>query len=380
MPNIAPLSYIEQVAHHLRGEISRGVWPKEVPGAPKLARELGVDPKTVLAALKLLEQENLLISQGIGKRRRINPNIANIKDTQPLRIAILPHDQHDHRVDYIMELQDGLTMAGHHAYYASKTVQDFGSDLSRLASFVKAQEADAWVVVSGSKDLLRWFADCPYPSFALFGRFSDLPIAATMPEKIPAYEMLVDRLVELGHRRISLLVREDRRVPLPGRTERVVLERIKYHGITTSSYNLPEWKDGKLGFQVMLTKLFQLTPPTALITQEAFVFSAAYHFLALRGLHVPRDVSLACSNDDSTFSWCEPTVSHIYWDSKLITRRVVKWAANVTRGKKDIGQRLTKAKLVEGNTIGPAPEIRKRMPGVRPSTSKSKSATYPSNG
>lgn len=352
MANLTPISFTEQVARHLRLEITRGVWLKEIPGTPKLSKELGIDPKTALAALVLLEQEGVLISQGVGKRRLINHAQSKQSDTPPLRIAILPHDQGDNRVDYILELQDGLVMAGHRAYYTSKTIQDFSSDTAKLARFVKAEQADAWIVVSGSQEILSWFADSPHPAFALFGRFGGLNIAGTLPEKIPAYELLVDQLVALGHRRISMLVREDRRIPEPGRTEQATLDRLKHHGITTGPFNLPDWVDGKKNFQDMLSKLFQLTPPTALIVQEAFVFNATYHFLSQRGLRVPQDVSLACSDFDPVFNWCEPKVTCIAWDSNLITRRVVKWAANVSRGKIDKAQRLTKAELVEGGTIG----------------------------
>lgn len=353
MPPLVPLSFTEQVVGHLRREITRGVWSGEIPGAPSLAKELGVDPKTVLAALDLLERENWLVAQGPGRRRRINHDRTDDSAAAPLRIAILPHDQSDRRVDYILELQDKLVLSGHRAYYSSQTIQNFGSDRGRLERFVKREKADAWIVVSGSQQLLQWFAGIPHPAFALFGSYEGLPIAGTIPEKNPAYHRMVDRLVALGHRRISLLVREDRRIPEPGRSERAFLERLERHGIKTSAYNLPEWKEGGGHFREMLTELFRYTPPTALITQEGFVFNAVYHFLAQHKLQVPRDVSLACSSYDSSFMWCDPPVSHIFWDSKPITRRVVKWAANVSRGKKDIRQSRTKSEWVEGGTIGP---------------------------
>jgi hypothetical protein len=36
-----------------------------------------------------------------------------------------------------------------------------------------------------------------------------------------------------------------------------------------------------------------------------------------------------------------------------VVRRVVRWAANVSHGKQDLRQSLTKAKFVPGGTIGP---------------------------
>lgn len=343
------LSPAEQVAGHLRLEIRQGAWHGEMPGAPRLARDLGVDPKTVLAALDLLENEGLLVAQGVGRRRRIEQT--GELAVRPLRIGILLSEQTDRRVDYLGEVQHGLVEAGHHAFFAGRAQLDLGSGVSRLIRLVKAEKADAWVVVSGSREVLEWFCGQDSPSFALFGRFGGLPIAAVLPEKIPAYEAVVDRLVALGHRRISLLARRSRRLPAPGRTERAFLRRLEFHGLPTGPFNLPEWDDDMDGFEVLLENLFGVTPPTALIIQEAFLFSAAHHFLTRRGRRVPEDVSMVCSDDDSSFAWWHPPVSRILWNSTPVVRRVVKWAANVGRGKVDKRQTFTKAEFIEGGMI-----------------------------
>jgi DNA-binding LacI/PurR family transcriptional regulator len=353
MPILSIQSPAEQVAAHLRDGIRRGLWQNEMPGAPRLARELGVDAKTVLAALDLLEHEGLLESRGVGRRRGI-VSAAVGKSTAALRIGILLSEQTDRRVDYLGEVQHGLVEAGHHAFFAAKAQLDFGSDVSRLGRIVKTEKADAWVVVSGAHDVLQWFSSRDFPAFALFGRFSGLPIAAVLPEKIPCYEEAMDRLVALGHRRIALLARKSRRLPIPGRTERAFLQRLEYHGITTSPFNLPDWEDDMNGFQTLLEKLFEVTPPTALVIQEAFLFSAAHHFLTRRGLRVPDDVSMVCTDDDSSFAWWEPPVSRMRWDSQPVVRRVVNWAAKVSRGKEDKRQTFTKTEFVNGGTIARA--------------------------
>lgn len=326
-----------------------------MPGAPSLSRELGVDPKTVLAALTLLEKQGLLIPQGVGRRRRIVQRERLADDAlRPLRIAILLNELSTRRVDYIGELQQGLVKVGHSAYFAPRTMLDLGMDVTRVRTLMRHEGADAWVVVGGSRAILHWFSRQAVPSFALFGRHGGLPIAAARPGKIDAYIAVIDKLVALGHRRISLLAREVRRLPMPGRTERTFLERLEFHGIQTGPFNLPDWEDDMDGFQTLLARLFMVTPPTALIIQEAFPFSAAQHFLAPRGLRVPEDVSLVCSDDDSSFAWWVPPVSLIRWDSQPIIRRIVNWAAKVGTGKVDLGQTLTKAEFVEGGTIGPA--------------------------
>jgi DNA-binding LacI/PurR family transcriptional regulator len=75
-------------------------------------------------------------------------------------------------------------------------------------------------------------------------------------------------------------------------------------------------------------------------------------FLMNRGLRVPQDVSLVCTDGSPIFEWGKPTVAH--WDTRPVVRRIVRWAATVSRGEKDLRQTLTKAEFFEGGTIGPA--------------------------
>jgi DNA-binding LacI/PurR family transcriptional regulator len=69
---------------------------------------------------------------------------------------------------------------------------------------------------------------------------------------------------------------------------------------------------------------------------------------------VPQDVSLVCADGDPHFAWFHPPVSHIAWDSAPVVRRVVRWAANIARGKQDLRQVLTKSEFVPGGTVGHA--------------------------
>jgi DNA-binding LacI/PurR family transcriptional regulator len=107
-------------------------------------------------------------------------------------------------------------------------------------------------------------------------------------------------------------------------------------------------------FHARLDALVQITPPTALILDEVPLFLAAQRFLAENGIRVPEDVSLICTDTSQDFAWCRRTVAHIHWDSLAVVRRVVRWAANVSRGKEDLRQTLTAAKFVAGGPIGPA--------------------------
>ena len=340
-----------QVAECLRAGVARGDWTEKMPGADYLAAALGVNRKTVEAALRRLETEGVLVGQGAGRKRRIV--LAAGERASPLRVAILNFEPMVSTEGYVTELQHLLVEAGHTAFFAERSLTELGMKVPRISRLVEKTEADAWVVCGGSHELLAWFAARPVPAIALFGRRRGLPIAGVGPDKLPAIATATRRLIQLGHRRIVLLCRKMRRLPEPGAVECAFLDELAAHDIPPGPYHLPDWEESIEGFQARLEALFRVTPPTALIIDELPFFVAVQQFLARRGIRVPEDVSLICTDANPAFAWCVPSVAHIRWDSQPVVRRIVRWADNVSHGEKDLRQTLTKAEFVPGGTIGP---------------------------
>jgi len=265
-----PLSTVEQLAGHLREEVLRGSLGGSMPGVNQLARSLGVSPKTVIAAMKQLEREGMLQGQGPRRRSRIVlPTGA--AEGRRLRVAIL-----DYEAPALteIELQHLLEGAGHTAFFAGKSLQELGMDVRRVARLVAKTGPDAWVVCAGSGEVLEWFAAQPVPAFALFGRRRNVPLAGVGPNHLPACLAAVRRLLEHGHQRIVMLVRRERREGGPGDIERAILDKMAAHGIGTGPYNLPDWENSREGFQQVLDQLYRVTPPSALILDEACLFPA----------------------------------------------------------------------------------------------------------
>jgi DNA-binding LacI/PurR family transcriptional regulator len=346
------LSFPEQVAAHLREELLAGTWRSVMPGVHRLEAELGVHRQTVEAALRRLESERLLVPQGAGRRRLIRlPRRA--KSRRGWRVAILLSETADIQWYVMVELQHELASAGHTVTIAPQTLDNLGMKVARIARLVRHTDADAWVVFAGSREVLEWFSAQRIPAFALFGRQQGLPIAGVAIDRTAAIRAATRALIELGHRRIVLLIDRRHRLPRPGPLPQAFLEALAARGIRTGSYNLPDWEPGAEGFQACLEKLFELTPPTALFIDEAKCFAAAQASLAQKRLRVPQDVSLVSTDDDPTFSWCEPSVAHIRFDLRPVIRHVVRWVARVSAGQRDTPQHMTPAKFVPGGTIGP---------------------------
>lgn len=328
-----------------------------MPGETWLVTHLEVGRDTVRAALAQLEEEGVLVSHGPGKRRQIvtNPKASVVKSIR-LRIFL-----------YEMESKGGidntnmlaqLLDAGMEASYTDKSLKDLGMNVERVARYVAKNPADAWVVCSASQEILEWFAGQPTPVIAKYGRHKGVPIAAAHTIMIPSLIAAVRRLIELGHKRIVMITREERRKPKLSLPEQVFLNELEAAGIKTGDYNLPDWTENRDGLAHCLEELFRHSPPTALIFQETPIFIAARAHLSDLGIATPRDVSLVVAGTDPSFVWSKPVPSHIHFDYRPVVRRIVRWARNVAYGKDDRLKSGVLAEFIEGGTIGRVPAMK----------------------
>jgi DNA-binding LacI/PurR family transcriptional regulator len=352
MPRLVISTAAEQVAAHLREEIRRGVWKGLMPGSERLAAELGIGGNTAEAALALLEKEGLLQTQGRRRGRLVRARKGAVASPS-LRIALLLTEAADLSLNYVVEIRHALENAGHTCFAVPKTMADLANDAARIQRMARKTEADAWLVLSGPYELMEWFAKGRKPAFAIFGRRRELRIAGSGPDKRTAIVMATRQLIGLGHRRIVLMTRTRRRLPQPGHPEQGFLEELVAQGLPAGGYNLPHWEETTAGFHIRLEALFRITPPTALIIDEAPFFFATQQFLARKGLTAPEDVSLVCTDYSQDFDWCQPAISHIRWESRPLVRHILKWVSNVSQGKEDYRQTESPAEFVHGGTIGP---------------------------
>lgn len=338
------LTYAEQVAGHLRSEILSGRWGGELPGEGVLQKELGVNHSTVRAALCLLEKEGTLVSQGVGRRRLITVQ----KGSRPpgLRIGLFLYESSDLDAFDVMRLKHRLIRAAHSVEIPRQTLSQLGMNVSRIARVVDKTPVDAWILLSAPMNVLEWFAKLPLPTLAYAGEYCPhLPIAFVGIRR--PMDVLVNRLIEMGHHRIVLLTRSP---ILP----HVFLDNLKARGIPVGDYNMPGWEPNPHGFRRCLDMLFATTPPTALLIDEAELFLSAKDYLTRKGFDTPSKVSLVCADPDPVFRWFEPSVAHIRWDANPLIRRIESWADHIARGKEDRKQVFFSSEFVDGGTLGPA--------------------------
>ena len=356
MNRICRLSLIELTAEHLRAGLKSSRWSGALPGVPSLAKELLVSQHTVRAALRLLEAEGLLVGRGLGRSRTITASLV-ASSRRMLRVGILPYDAHPAddptSVQVELDIIHSLEATGHSVFQCKKSQIEMGHNVRRIIREMSKHEADAWLISAGSYELLEWCSKLPIPCLAIYGRTEGLSLARTGPDKEPAYRAATQRLLALGHRRIVLIVRAERREPHPGICESAFLDELAAHGVVTGDYNLPAWEETPKGLCDLLERLFLYSPPTALIVDESARYIAVAEFLARRGINVPRQVSLVSPDDDPALSWCYPPIAHMRWDYSLIVRRVVRWVDAVRKGNPDRKIINVPAEYIDGQSIGP---------------------------
>jgi DNA-binding LacI/PurR family transcriptional regulator len=351
------LSAAEQVAHHLKDCIAHGELTGFMPGGAVLARGLGIGRTTADAALDILTADGLLAPAGERKRRRIiaadTPG-----GTKPMRVCMILYEPSDAANQYVPEVRQLLLASGFGLELSPKTLTELNHDPAKVGKMVRNHPADAWVVCSGSRPVLEWFSESPFPAFALFGRMQRLAMPGIKPDKRLALGEAMKTLVGHGHRKIVLLVREDRRKPSFGDFETAFLNQLGHYGIRTGPYNIPEWTETASGLRRCIDRLFDLTPPTAIFVGDSVLFLAVQNILRNQASGDSKKVVLISTDYHPHMDWCDPPVPHFTWNHRTTARRVLGWLKNLQRDRPDQRQTFVPTGFVEGGSGVP---IRSRI-------------------
>ncbi|MFU8893261.1 MAG: substrate-binding domain-containing protein [Luteolibacter sp.] len=351
-------STAKQLCAHLREEIQAGRLAGTMPGVNQLVQQLGMGTRTVIGAIQLLESEGWVEKAGNRRPRIIVRDSEKTRSTKKrLRIQILLYESDDFVDPYFNNLRHHLEQAGHDPVFHHQTLVELEMSAKRVKRLIQSTPADAWIVVAGSREVLETFRRSQIPSYALFGRQTQVQMAGLVILKTPALAKAIGHLVDMGHRRIVLMTREERRKPKPGVLENNFLLELEANGIQTGAYHLPDWEESTEGFHAKLSSLFRVTPPTAMVFSEPKFFFAAQQFFLKRKISVPGDVSLLVLDEHPAYSWFESGVSQISSNSQSWIKPVLHWVKNLADGVSHERKTIIKARFVVGGTTGPARRV-----------------------
>ena len=220
----------------------------------------------------------------------------------------------------------------------------------RLAQRVESYSADAWIIHLGNTQLLQWFSDQSIP-FLAWGAVGFTGVANILATSLSStLRKVVGHLAASGHQRIVWLCPEHYRPPLaPAYVD--ILKRV---GIHSSPFHLPEWEESPAGLNHVLTSLFQITPPTALILNRPSHMIGTLAFLAKHRIRVPEDVSLFSLWDDPIFSWHHPglRIAHVRLQDEFYVKSLLSWTRNLMRGIDRKERHIVPVNMVPGNSLG----------------------------
>jgi DNA-binding LacI/PurR family transcriptional regulator len=359
MHPVPRLSLAEQTALHLQHGIESGRWQGALPGAVRLASELGVSKDTLVDALSLLEERGSILSRGPGKRREVatTPSAASLR--RPLRIGLLLRDELRQSVpltqEIFLKLIHHLEAMGHKPLLAPKSQAELGLDPARIGRMIAKCQADAWIVSGAPAALANWLHRHGTPAILIGGQHGDHPFATASMDSSRAIHETVRRLIKLGHQRIVLVCLPDWVRPKPGKMVQAFYKQLADAGLPASEYNTPFHEATPQGFAKLLDSAFRLTPPTAMIVPHAHFAFAVMAFLGTRGLSVPRDLSLIVRGSDPAFEWIRPRIAHFDCPTADLIRHVLRWVDRCAKGKPDHQSKNIEATLIPGDTIAPPP-------------------------
>lgn len=156
------------------------------------------------------------------------------------------------------------------------------------------------------------------PIVVIGGHVPDLGVPSVSADNVAGVRLVVDHLLELGHRRIGL-------VNGPTDTYTSVEKKAGYlvalvdAGIAPNP-NLIRWRDGMSGFdlaegQAMAAALLDLPdPPTALVFANDAMAHGGLAACRERGLSVPDDVSIVGYHDDPDALLAQPQLTSVRVD------------------------------------------------------------------
>lgn len=352
------LSLIEQIADHLRLGFRKGHWCGQLPGVRELGRELGVSKASVEAALRILEEDGSLRSDGPGHRKEIVVARSSERKSRRLRVGLVMSEPlrqiNFNSQDLMLGLIRRIENAGHVVFFAERSMAELGNKLLRVTRMMEAAKADAWVAYSAPAELLEWWVRRSIPVMAIGGGIRGLTVASSMSDVDEAIRDAVRTLSRLGHRRIVTIAPESWRMPIPSKTGRAFLNAMGECGHSPTTYNLPGWEQTPAGLEKLLESLFQVTPPTALIFADPACYVAALGFLGLKGICIPQDVSIISMTSEPMFSLLPRTPAHFKWPVDEHIRRVDRWVKCLAKGGIDLEQASFSPTFEPGETLAPA--------------------------
>lgn len=259
---------------------------------------------------------------------------------------------------FVRAAHDSFFQAG----YALLLTNSEGQRLRELelVALLSSRKADALIIAHHSEqdeelhqmlkaaEIPVVLVDREYPAWA----------DAVMVDHRAGVRRATEQLLQLGHRRIALITGSPDLYP--GR------ERIAGFEAAYKSFGLKPVQQlirkgsflADYAFQQTSVLVTGTQPPTAIVAGGIDVLPGVLRALRIRGLKIPRDISLVAASDSDLAQLSEPPITVESWDYAEVGRIAAQLVLErlATKGKAEPRRVLVPAELVQRGSCGPPRE------------------------
>lgn len=348
-----------KTAHILEEEIRRGRWMNYLPGYRALSKELGVSPRVVTDSLDILTRRKVLLPAEARRPRKINPDQSTIiLDGQQKCLTVLsaiPYDQHNENTRHLLEkIYQRMSSVEWSVFMEISKEYGAGEVSEHLEILACQRRHHRWLLISPSGNIVRWAMKKNLQVICLGGSVCDLPPPLVCLSISSLLKASFEKMVFLGHQKICLMTSRRTSNMFPHLAD-FVGELFQKHYIPYHQpYNLPLPEDDTpQSFQDCLESLFQLTPPTAIITAEPQFLPAIYSHCYRRGVLIPEQLSLITMQNASNQQWFVPQPAYFEAALESFLNPICNWIENYP--KLPCASRFVEPDFMVEGSVGPPP-------------------------
>ena len=316
-------SLAEAVSLNLQESIQQQKWKNTLPGIRILCEEMQVSRQTMMIALRHLEQDGYVKKASPGKPRDLNHRklkpgssaIDSSSDTKKLMVGLIAWAPHIHMgvVEEAVtdQLNKALAIQGYHHRHISFPEISSASGAKKIGPLIEQHPADIYVVMGAHQNCSRALHLMNIPVVYLGGVHVRDCVPRITFSLTDMCERAVKHLVSLGHKKITVMLpaASNRRSKDVSAAEESIQQVFLSHDLPFSTFNCPRWGKTKEEFNASLHKLFEFTPPSAIILGDAIYIPRMVSFLMKHGMKYPDDVSLIVMDESHELKEYTPPIS-----------------------------------------------------------------------
>ncbi|WP_438481332.1 substrate-binding domain-containing protein [Oleiharenicola lentus] len=337
-------SLVSQVVEILETGIGQGTWQEWLPSERELSDSLHVSRNTLRAAISQLEKK--------GRVQAVHPvgtrvvNAAGRAEPRKLTrtVGLLSPDPIDLFRPNVALIMDELRAQLADIGYRLRTHHGdrfFSAGSARaLAKLVAEHPHDCWLLVLASEEVKSWFyangIKCVVSGSC--SPETDLPFVDLDYRALSRHA--AGQMIAAGHRRLAFFMERSNRAGIIG-SQKGFLEGVSMASSRGATGEVVQHQRSSASIIKALTRMFgHDRPPTAILVTNPNHYLMTLTYLQHRGLLVPRDVSLVCTDDDPFLSFVHPQPSRYAFNAHTFARHLFRLLMLTVEGeviaKKDV--------------------------------------------